>query len=160
MQRITSMVSGGRERRKSILFDATEFTELTSREVPSIQSVQNIPKNAFTSFALKRTGSSVVKVLSAFAKLPPVDKWLRSGVVERQTMSSDTLWLPRLMILTEDDIFFAREGTDLVLDQLALKNVTFISKVRANVEQRSNHRKRKAPTGFDPSQHHQRKSRS
>jgi hypothetical protein len=44
-------------------------------------------------------------------------------------MSSDTLWLPRLMILTEDDIIFAKEGTDLVLDQLALNHVTFIGKV-------------------------------
>ncbi len=125
MQRVTSILGSGRERRRSLLFDATEFTEISS----SPPSTLTLPKSSYASFSLKRTGSSVVKVLSAFSKLPPEEKWLRSGVVERQTMSSDTLWLPRLMILTEDDIIFAREGTDLVLDQLALKNVTFINKV-------------------------------
>ncbi len=132
------MAAGGRERRRSLLFDATEFTELTSRpgelrEIQSTQSVPTQPKLSFSpSFSLKRSGSIAVKnVLSAFSKLPPQDTWLRSGVVERQTVSSDTLWLPRLMILTEDDIIFAKEDTDLVLDQLALKNVTFIGKVQA-----------------------------
>ena len=33
------------------------------------------------------------------------------------------------MILTEHDFIFAKEGTDIVLDRLALKNVTFIGKV-------------------------------
>jgi hypothetical protein len=125
------MMGGGKDRRRSLLFDATEFTELTAREIPSPQIVQPPKLTYSSSFTMKRTGSTAVKVLSAFSKLPPEDKWLRSGVVERQTMSSDTLWLPRLMILTEDDIIFAKEGTDLVLDQFALKYVTFIGKVRA-----------------------------
>ena len=34
------------------------------------------------------------------------------------------------MILTEEDIIFAKEDTDLVLDQLALKNVMFVGKVQ------------------------------
>jgi hypothetical protein len=140
------MTSGpvrGRERRTSLLFDATDFSELTARETPPRHpaSFSQLPKGlastgSFTnrlasfsgSFAVKRT-ASVGAVLNAFSKLPPEEQWLKSGIVERQTVSSDMVWLPRLMVLTESDIIFAKEGSDIILDRLALQNVTFIGKV-------------------------------
>ena len=137
MQRTASFSAAGpvrgRERRRSLLFEATEFSELTAKESPQLTpAFPNLRAiSAFShSFSFKRTASVADgKVLNAFSRLPPTDQWLRSGIVERQTVSSDMVWLPRLMILTNQDLIFAKEGTDIVLDRLALKNVTFIGKV-------------------------------
>ena len=138
---MTSAPIRGRERRRSLLFDATDFTELTARDHPpphpaAFSNAKSLISNSFSmgkvgfasSFSFKRA-ASVGTVLNAFSKLPPSDQWLRSGIVERQTVSSDMVWLPRLMILTEKDLIFAKEGSDIVLDRLALQNVTFVGKV-------------------------------
>ena len=123
----------GRGRRSSLLFEGAEFSELT-RDVPAQNPSAFSSFKALSgfsqSFSLKRSNSDG-KVLNAFSRLPPQDQWLRSGIVERQTVSSDMVWLPRLMILTEQDLLFAKEGTDIVLDRLALNNITFIGKVLA-----------------------------
>lgn len=63
------------------------------------------------------------------AKLPLSSRWIRSSVVERQTVSTDVQWQPRLMVLTENDIFFAKPGSDVILDKLPLWHVTFVGKV-------------------------------
>ena len=83
---------------------------------------------------LTKTSSGLRKVLGAFATIPPNDLWLRSGIVERQTVSTDMHWLPRLMILTSDAIIFAKEGSDVILDKLPLKNVSFVGKVSEHIE--------------------------
>lgn len=127
----------GRERRRSLLFDATDFTELTARDHltardrlpqhPVAFSPKSLGGNSLT-IAFKRA-ASIGTVLNAFSKLPPKESWLRSGIVERQTVSSDMVWLPRLMVLTDESLFFAKEGSDIILDRLSLQNVTFIGKV-------------------------------
>ena len=160
MQRSSGMASGpirDRERRRSLLFDATDFTELTYRDstaqnssaIPNAKSLasssvsifSNAKSLASNSLTISKTlgafpspksmkrATSVGTVLNAFSKLPPTDQWLRSGIVERQTVSSDMVWLPRLMVLTEGDLIFAKEGSDIVLDRLALQHITFIGKV-------------------------------
>ncbi len=80
--------------------------------------------------SLNKTASGLRKVLGAFATLPAKETWLRSELVERQTVSTDRVWLPRLMILTSDAVIFAKEGSDVILDRLPLKNIIFIGKVR------------------------------
>ena len=88
------------------------------------------------SIALKHTGSGMRKVLGAFSSIPPKQSWLRSGIVERQMVSTDTLWLPRLMILTSDAIIFTKAGVDVVLDRFPLTNVTFVGKVNIQIRYR------------------------
>jgi hypothetical protein len=63
------------------------------------------------------------------SRLPLSSRWIRSGVVERQTVSTDVQWQPRLMVLTENDIFFAKPESDVVLDKLSLSQVAFVGKV-------------------------------
>jgi hypothetical protein len=80
--------------------------------------------------SLHKTASGLRKVLGAFATLPPKETWIRSELVERQTVSTDRVWLPRLMILTSDAVIFAKEGSEIILDRFPLKNIIFIGKVR------------------------------
>ncbi len=81
---------------------------------------------------------------SLFSKLPPERTWIRHGLVERQTMSADVQWHPRLMILTAHDIYFARPNTDVIVDRLHLKDITFVSKVdRAEESLQSSAKKKK-----------------
>ena len=63
------------------------------------------------------------------ARLPSSSGWIRSCIVERQTVSTDVQWQPRLMVLTESNILFAKPDSDVVLDKLSLKNVTFVGQV-------------------------------
>ena len=63
------------------------------------------------------------------ARLPLSSRWIRSSLVERQTVSTDVQWQPRLMVLTDTDIYFAKPDSDIVLDKLPLRNVTFFGKV-------------------------------
>ena len=51
-------------------------------------------------------------------------------------VSTDTLWLPRLMILTSDAIIFTKAGVDVVLDRFPLTNVTFVGKVNIQIRYR------------------------
>ncbi len=82
---------------------------------------------------------------SLFSKLPPERMWIRHGLVERQTMSADVQWHPRLMILSAHDIFFARPNTDVIVDRLHLKDITFVSKVdRAEESSSAQSKKRKS----------------
>ena len=82
---------------------------------------------------------------SLFSKLPPERTWIRHGLVERQTMSADVQWHPRLMILTAHDIIFARQNTDVIVDRLHLKDITFVSKVdRADESMQSSGKKKKS----------------
>ena len=74
------------------------------------------------------SGSSV-RNPEIFARLPPKSKWTHSGLVERQTVSTDVSWQSRMMVMTTDTIYFAKPDSDLVLDQFALKLVSFIGKV-------------------------------
>jgi hypothetical protein len=67
--------------------------------------------------------------ITLFSRLPPENTWIRHGLVERQTMSADVQWHPRMMILTSSDIVFARPNTDVIVDRLHLKDITFVSKV-------------------------------
>jgi hypothetical protein len=67
--------------------------------------------------------------ITLFLRLPPENTWIRHGLVERQTMSADVQWHPRMMILSSSDIMFARPNTDVIVDRLHLKDVTFVSKV-------------------------------
>ena len=67
--------------------------------------------------------------ISLFSRLPPEHTWIRHGLVERQTMSADVQWHPRMMILTSSDIVFSRPNTDVIVDRLHLKDVTFVGKV-------------------------------
>ena len=129
MQRTSSTVRG---RRSSLIFEGADFSELNAREImPQYSSPFSAKTLGGGSASFYWRGSSATdgRVLNTFSRLPPSNQWLRSGIVERQTVSSDMVWLPRLMILTEHDFIFAKEGTDIVLDRLALKNVTFIGKV-------------------------------
>ena len=129
MQRTSSTVRG---RRSSLIFEGADFSELNAREItPQYSSPFSAKTLGGGSASFYWRGSSATdgRVLNTFSSLPPSNQWLRSGIVERQTVSSDMVWLPRLMILTEHDFIFAKEGTDIVLDRLALKNVTFIGKV-------------------------------
>ena len=64
-----------------------------------------------------------------FAKLPSSSRWLRSSIVERQTVSTDISWQSRLMVLTSEDVYFAKPDSDLVVDRLPLRCISFISKV-------------------------------
>ena len=63
------------------------------------------------------------------ARLPISSHWSRSGVVERQTVSTEMQWQPRLMVLTSTDIFFSKPDSDAILDKLPLQNIAFIGKV-------------------------------
>ena len=83
--------------------------------------------------------------LSLFSKLPPEHTWIRHGLVERQTMSADVQWHPRLMILTSTDIVFARPNTDLIVDRLHLKDVIVVNKVDSN---ESSKKKRRSSVMF------------
>lgn len=91
------------------------------------QQASKMTRNSSITFG--RADSSMRKVLGAFGTIPTQETWLKSGIVERQTVSTDMLWLPRLMILTSDAIVFAKEGSEVVLDRFPLKNVTFVGKV-------------------------------
>jgi hypothetical protein len=64
-----------------------------------------------------------------FAKLPPESTWLRSGIVERQTSIADAVWQPRLIVLTDDAVLFAKPDSDSVVDRLALRSITFVGQV-------------------------------
>ncbi len=64
-----------------------------------------------------------------FSRIPSPKLWLRSGLVERQTSATDFVWQPRMMILTDESIIFAKPETDAVVDRLPLRNVTFVGKV-------------------------------
>ena len=84
--------------------------------------------DSFKNKQISLTGatSNLQQVLGAFAKVPSMELWLKSGIVERQTVSADMQWLPRLMILTSDAVLFAKEGSDVILDKLPLKNIAFV----------------------------------
>ena len=64
-----------------------------------------------------------------FSKLPAKESWVRHGVVERQTVAADISWNPRLMVLTNSDIYFARPETNIVVDRIPIKEVVFIGEV-------------------------------
>ena len=80
-----------------------------------------------TSSGPSRTGSGLV--LGSNATIPSRETWLRSGNVERQTVSTDMLWLPRLIILTSDSVIFSKEGSDVILDKFPLQNIVYVGKV-------------------------------
>ncbi len=71
----------------------------------------------------------ITKAPEFVARLPLSSRWIRSGVVERQTASTDVQWQPRLLVLTASDIFFAKPDSDVILDKLPLRNIAFIGKV-------------------------------
>jgi hypothetical protein len=64
-----------------------------------------------------------------FSKLPPSNLWLKSGMVERQTSATDFVWQPRMMILSAEDIIFAKPETDAIVDRLPLRTISFVGKV-------------------------------
>ncbi len=97
---------------------------------PATRTASSAPLTQTCSMiALNKTASGLRKVLGAFATLPPQETWLRSELVERQTVSTERVWLPRMMILTQDAVIFAKEGSDVILDRFPLKNIIFIGKV-------------------------------
>ena len=64
-----------------------------------------------------------------FTKLPPESEWLRNGTVERQTSIADAVWQPRVIVLTAEDVMFAKPDSDAVVDRLPLRNITFVGQV-------------------------------
>ena len=64
-----------------------------------------------------------------FSEIPPKSKWLKSGTVDRQTSATDFVWQRRFMILTADDVVFAKPDSDVVVDRLPLLSVNFVGKV-------------------------------
>ena len=115
-----------------------KFQDAADEIVSSIQNDSSFklfsPRNTDSfknkQISLTRANSSLQQVLGTFAKVPSMELWLKSGIVERQTVSADLQWLPRLMILTSDAVLFAKEGSDVILDKLPLLNITFVGKVR------------------------------
>ncbi len=73
-----------------------------------------------------------IKTTEFVERLPTSSSWTRSGVIERQTISADMQWQPRLMVLTNTDIFFSKPDSDVILDKLPLRNIAFIGKVETS----------------------------
>ena len=67
--------------------------------------------------------------------LPPKDTWLRDGVVERRTVHANVVWRERQMILTHDNICFARPDCDIIVDKILIKDMVSVGKVD-NIEKK------------------------
>ncbi len=65
-----------------------------------------------------------------FTKLPPESEWLKRGLVERQTSATDSIWQLRVITVTADDVLFSKQGSEDVVDRIALRNIIFVGKVR------------------------------
>ena len=55
-------------------------------------------------------------------QLPPVDERLKYGLVEKR--NDNTFWQARQICLTEEQLLFAREGSDGIIDEIDLSSVS------------------------------------
>jgi hypothetical protein len=118
-----------KRRTRIILPASTEFAVSNQRATKTADVLPyQASKMIGTGTMLTRTDSGLRRVLGAFGTIPSQETWLKSGIVERQTVSTDMRWLPRLMILTSDAIMFVKEGSDVILDHFPLKNIMFLGK--------------------------------
>jgi hypothetical protein len=125
----------------SNLIDSSQIGGTVDRD--SQQFVQQLPqKQAQAATSLHAPGVSTEKLKAGllrkqdsndsfhiFSKLPASRLWLKSGMVERQTSATDFVWQPRMMVLTAQDIIFAKPETDAIVDRLPLRNISFVGKV-------------------------------
>ena len=79
----------------------------------------------------KIPGSShqLVRQSSLLSTLPTKDTWIKRGIVERRTVHANVIWRERQMILTMDNIYFARVDSDLVVDKISIDEIVSIAKV-------------------------------
>jgi hypothetical protein len=85
---------------------------------------QNIGDNS----ALSR-GYENRRVSTLFSELPPQDSWIEQGIVERRTVHANVVWRERKMILTKGNIFFARIDSNLIVDKILVRDISYIGKV-------------------------------
>jgi hypothetical protein len=66
---------------------------------------------------------------SLLSTLPSRETWAKRGLVERRTIHANVIWRERQMILTNDNIYFARPDSDVVVDKLAIEDIISVGKV-------------------------------
>ena len=65
---------------------------------------------------------------SLLTRVPAYASWIRQGIVERKTEYND-MWRERQMMLTSNDISFARPDSDVLVDCISLSDVISVGKV-------------------------------
>ena len=117
---------GPRARRKSFLGEV-----LPSSQIPASYGLLKTTSSLKRCSELEKTMQSGSGLRLTFdgSTFPPKESWLKSGLVERQMLSSDMVWNQRLMVLTSDAIYFSKEGSVIVLDKFELQSVAFVGKV-------------------------------
>ena len=71
---------------------------------------------------------------SESSSLPPVDEWIRSGIVEtlKLNASGEITWLKRLLILTPQALIVRDDKSNHIHEIISLKSISKLRKVNAS----------------------------
>ena len=93
-------------------------------------SLKNLAKSiSYKTQSEEVKSSKMSRDLSLLSTLPARETWLKTGVVERRTVHANVVWRERQMIATEDNIYFARPDSDVVVDKLSIQDIVSVGKV-------------------------------
>ena len=111
---------------RSVLFGPTEFGRLAS-------SILESGSKVFSEVNFNESKEEQHPRHAIFAddvsRIPSEEQFIRSGLIERLTLSSDVAWLPRLMILTADEILFCLVDSNIVVERFPVASITFAAQV-------------------------------
>lgn len=104
------------------------------------------PHKSIQSVPMPSAGSGVQKSFlrrenSLLSILPSRETWVKRGLVERRTIHANVIWRERQMIVTNDNIYFARPDSDIVVDKIAIQDIVSVGKVDSFEKKGNDHSK-------------------